>query len=54
MSINQEIEILREDLHKMLLLDNRLCNTEIVKLSQQLDNLIEKYYKEASTKLASP
>jgi hypothetical protein len=50
MNINEEIEILREKLHKMLSVCNELCNAEIVKVSEQLDSLIEKYYLEIHVK----
>ncbi|AKA67284.1 aspartyl-phosphate phosphatase Spo0E family protein [Clostridium scatologenes] len=42
--MKDQIESLRESLHKLLERDKCLCSNEIVKLSQELDKLIYAYY----------
>lgn len=42
--MKEQIELLREHLHKLVELNNCLYSNEIVDLSQKLDKLIYKYY----------
>lgn len=44
-TMNEEIEILREELNRLTRENTCLHSEEIVKLSQELDKLIYKYYK---------
>lgn len=44
-TMNEEIEILREELNRLTRENTCLHSEEIVKLSQKLDKLIYKYYK---------
>ena len=42
--MKEQIELLREHLHKLVELNSCLYSNEIVTLSQELDKLIYKYY----------
>lgn len=44
MSLEEEIEILRDLLNDVLKSEEQLTKFNVVKLSQKLDKLIEKYY----------
>ncbi len=43
-SLEEEIEVLRELLNDVLKNEEQLTETNVVRLSQKLDKLIEKYY----------
>lgn len=43
--MEREIEILREKLNRLVEISACLCSEEVVKLSQELDELIHKYYQ---------
>ncbi|WML33141.1 aspartyl-phosphate phosphatase Spo0E family protein [Clostridium sp. OS1-26] len=43
--MEEKIEILRRELNKLTEEANCLCSDKVVKLSQQLDKLIYKYYE---------
>lgn len=45
--MEEKIEILREELNKLTEEANCLYSDKVVKLSQQLDKLIYKYYEKA-------
>lgn len=44
MSLEEEIEILRDSLNDMLKNEEQLTKVKVVRVSQKLDKLIEKYY----------
>lgn len=44
MNIKNSIEVLRDELNTMTLDDTNLTKDKIVRLSEELDKLIEKYY----------
>jgi len=46
MGLVTDINILRQELHKMISNNYTLCSHSIVKRSQELDKLIELYYSQ--------
>jgi len=42
--MNEEIELLRTKLEKLITVTENLADSEVVSLSQQLDKLISQYY----------
>ncbi|SFQ25427.1 aspartyl-phosphate phosphatase Spo0E family protein [Caldicoprobacter faecalis] len=56
MELVTEINTLRQELHNIILKNQKLCSEPVVKYSQKLDKLIELYYSQtynASKKGAS-
>ncbi|NMM62331.1 aspartyl-phosphate phosphatase Spo0E family protein [Clostridium sp. P21] len=45
--MKEQIELLRESLHKLMEINSCLYSNEVVKLSQELDKLIYAYYSRA-------
>lgn len=42
--MNMQIELLRNKLEKLIVISESLVDSEVVSLSQELDELISKYY----------
>lgn len=42
--MNEQIELLRNKLEKLIAVNESLVNSEVVSLSQELDKLIYQYY----------
>lgn len=46
MDINEKMEILRDYLNDLLSNEENLCKDDILKVSEELDKLIEEFYQE--------